>query len=109
MPSPFFYLYDFAPQNTSLSLFTLNFDRCGKLVVPHPCFDRTSSILYPFTVATLLLVSMVKRNSAQSFFERARARGSENNQESINEEEVKRELQDGTKRNYSRALELWDQ
>jgi hypothetical protein len=52
---------------------------------------------------------MTKQNSAKSFFKRARARGSENNKDSINEEEVRKELQRGMKRNYRRALALWDQ
>lgn len=52
---------------------------------------------------------MVNRNSAQSFFKLAQARGSENNKESINREQVKRELQEGTKRSYRRALALLDQ
>ena len=52
---------------------------------------------------------MANRNSGQSLFERARARGSEINKESINGEAVKRELQEATKRNYRRALALWDQ
>jgi hypothetical protein len=53
--------------------------------------------------------SMAKQNSAKNFFERARAKGSENNKDSINGEEVKRELQEATKRGYRRALTLWHQ
>jgi hypothetical protein len=52
---------------------------------------------------------MTKQNSAKSFFKRALARGSANNKDSINEEEVRKELQRGMKRNYCRALALWDQ
>lgn len=52
---------------------------------------------------------MARQNSAQTFFEQARARGSENNKESINGEKFKGKLQDGTKRNYRQALTLWDQ
>jgi hypothetical protein len=51
---------------------------------------------------------MTKRNSARDFFERARIKGSESNKESINGEEVRKELQDATKRGYRRALALWN-
>jgi hypothetical protein len=49
---------------------------------------------------------MAEQNSAKSSFDRARARGSENNKDSVNDEEVKKELQEATKRGYSRALKL---
>lgn len=52
---------------------------------------------------------MTKPKSARDFFERARIKGSESNKESINGEEVKKELQDATKRGYRRALALWGQ
>jgi len=45
-------------------------------------------------------------NSAEGFFQRARERGSENKTDIINDE-VKKELQPGTKKNYSRALAIW--
>ena len=52
---------------------------------------------------------MADQNSAQNFFARARAKGSGNNRDSINGEEVKKELQEATKRGYRWALKLWDQ
>jgi hypothetical protein len=52
---------------------------------------------------------MTKLNSARNFFERARNRGSKSNKDTVNGEEVKKELQDVTKRGYRRALELWHQ
>jgi hypothetical protein len=48
-------------------------------------------------------------NSAEDFFKRARERGAENETDIINDEEVKKELQPGTKNNYRRALALWHQ
>jgi hypothetical protein len=48
-------------------------------------------------------------NSAEGFFTRARERGAENETDIINDEEVKTELQPGTKNNYRRALALWHQ
>jgi hypothetical protein len=54
-----------------------------------------------------LAAVMPDQNAVKSFFARARARGSDSNKESVNGEEVKRELAGGTKRNYGRALALW--
>jgi hypothetical protein len=48
-------------------------------------------------------------NSAEDFFKRARERGAENETDIINDKEVKKELQPGTKNNYCRALALWHQ
>jgi hypothetical protein len=48
-------------------------------------------------------------NSAEDFFKRARECGAENETDIINDEEVKKELQPGTKNNYRRALALWHQ
>ena len=44
--------------------------------------------------------------SVAEFFQRAREKGTEENKEIVNDEEVKKELQPGTKRNYRRALAL---
>lgn len=52
---------------------------------------------------------MADQNAAQSFFARARAKGSENNRDSINGEDVKKELQEAANCNYCPALKLWDQ
>jgi len=52
---------------------------------------------------------MADQNLAKNFFARARAKDSENNKNSINGEEVKKKLQEATKRGYCRALNLWDQ
>jgi hypothetical protein len=46
-------------------------------------------------------------NPAEAFFKWARERGSGNKTDIINNEEVKKELQPGTKNNYCRALALW--
>jgi hypothetical protein len=43
-------------------------------------------------------------NSAEDFFKRPRERGAENETDIINDEEVKKELQPGTKNNYRRAF-----
>ena len=52
---------------------------------------------------------MEKPNSAKTFFERARTKGSESNKGTVNGEEVKKELSSATQRNYNRALALWQQ
>ena len=52
---------------------------------------------------------MAEQNSAKNFFEQARTKGSENNKDSINGEEVKRELPEAPKRGYRLALKLWYQ
>jgi len=64
-----------------------------------------NSFAYPVTLS----FSMTEQNSAKNFFEWARAKDSENNKDSINGEEVKRELQEATKRGYRLALKLWYQ
>jgi len=48
-------------------------------------------------------------NSTEDFFKRARERGSEIETDIVNDDEVKKELQPGTKKNYRRALVLWHQ
>jgi hypothetical protein len=48
-------------------------------------------------------------NSAENFFKWARERGAENETDISNDEEIKKELQPGTKNNYRRALALWHQ
>jgi hypothetical protein len=48
-------------------------------------------------------------NSAEGFFKRAHERGAENETDIINDEEVEKDLQPGTKNNYRRALALWHQ
>ena len=52
------------------------------------------------------LFSMAQLNSARNFFERARIKGSESNKDTVNGEEVKKELSDSTKRGYRRSLAL---
>lgn len=52
---------------------------------------------------------MADQYSAQNFFARARAKDSETNKASVKGEEIKKELQEATKRNYRRVLKLWDQ
>ena len=59
---------------------------------------RSLSIAAPFSMPTL--------NSTEDFFKRARERGSEIETDIINDDEVKKELQPGTKKNYRRALAL---
>src|SRR5271170_6074782 len=83
MPS-LFCLWDFGSPKYLALLLALNFDRCCKLVLSSPppllscCPSQT-----PFALAISFLFSMAKQNSAKSFFERARARDSENNEDSI--------------------------
>lgn len=48
-------------------------------------------------------------NSVQSLFERARLRGSKEDKDIINGEEIKTELQPSTKSGYRHALALWQQ
>jgi hypothetical protein len=48
-------------------------------------------------------------NLAEGLFKRARERGSEIKTDIVNDDEVKKELQPGTKKNYCRALALWNQ
>ncbi len=50
---------------------------------------------------------MAKQNSAKNLFERAHTKSSENNKDSINGEEVRKELQEATKRGYRRPLTLY--
>lgn len=50
---------------------------------------------------------MGQLNSAGSFFERARIKGSESNKDTVNGEEVKKELSDSMKCGYRRSLALW--
>jgi hypothetical protein len=62
---------------------------------------RSLSIAAPFSMPT--------SNSTEDFFKRARERGSEIETDIVNDDEVKKELQPGTKKNYCRALALWHQ
>lgn len=52
---------------------------------------------------------MAQLNSARNFFERARIKGSESNKDTVNGEEVKKELSDSTKNGYRRSMALWNQ
>jgi hypothetical protein len=52
---------------------------------------------------------MAQLNSARNFFERARIKGSGSNKDTVNGEEVKKELSDSTKRGCRRSLALWYQ
>ena len=58
-----------------------------------------SPLSFPMTAGT----------SAKALFNRARQTGSKIDADTVNDEEVKKELQEGTKRNYHRALDLWHQ
>jgi len=49
---------------------------------------------------------MANQSLVKNFFARARAKDSKNNKNSINEEEVKKKLQEVTKRDYYRTLNL---
>ena len=68
------------------------------------CFKLFLSLFFLSIAAPF---SMPTPNSAEDFFKRARERGSENKTDIINDEEVKKELQPGTKNNCCRALALW--
>src|SRR2546423_5962936 len=59
------------------------------------------SIAAPFSIPT--------SNSAEDFFKRACERGSEIEADIVNDDEVKMELQPGTKKNYRRASAPWHQ
>jgi hypothetical protein len=48
------------------------------------------------------------RKSVQDLFERARHRGSEQETAIVNGDEVRKELELATRKNYTRALGLWD-
>lgn len=109
MPSPSFCLWDFAPPNYLALLLALSFDRCRKLVLSFSLASWFLSFADFLCSYHFLLFSMAKPKSAKGFFDRARARGSEKNKDSVNGEEVKKELMDATKRNYRQALALWDQ
>ena len=52
---------------------------------------------------------MEKLSSAKIFFERARVKGSESNKDTVNGEEIKKDLQEATIRAYRRSMALWDQ
>lgn len=94
-------------------------DYLALLQTPSPIFSASSlvlaesfqflSALDSFARPVLIAPPMADQGSAKNFFARARAKGSETNKASVNGEEVKRELQEATKRNYRRALKLWDQ
>lgn len=62
----------------------------------------------PVQEFAVVLFSMSKISVAE-FFQRAREKGAKENKEIVNNEEVKKELQPGTKRNSRRALALWQQ
>jgi hypothetical protein len=70
----------------------------------------------PFLITGLVLFrcyliafvpSMLKPNSAEALFRRARQKGAENNKDIIDDVEIKKELQPATKRGYRRALAFW--
>lgn len=94
-------------------------DYLASLQTLSPIFSASSFVLAEYSLFLLALDSfagplllaspMADQCSVQNFFARARAKGSETNKASINGEEVKKELQEATKRNYRRALKLWDQ
>jgi hypothetical protein len=63
-------------------------------------------ILNSFAYPIALLFPIAGQNSAKSFSKRAGIKGSENNKDDINKEEVRKELQEATKRGYYQALRL---
>lgn len=79
----------------------------GTLVLAR--FSQFLLALDPFARPFILAPLMADQSSAKDFFARARAKGSEKDKASIHGEEVKKELQKATKRNYRWALKLWDQ
>ncbi|KAI9752223.1 MAG: hypothetical protein M1835_001112 [Candelina submexicana] len=110
MPSPSFCLWDFAPPNYLALLLALQFRSLPQAwSLPFSLASWLLSLPDFLCSYHFLLFSMAKLKSAKGFFNRARARGSEKNKDSVNREEVKKELQDATKRNHRRALALWDQ
>jgi hypothetical protein len=52
---------------------------------------------------------MPKKESPEEFFARSRGKGSVIKSEIVNGNKVKKDLQPGTKKNYTRALARWDQ
>jgi hypothetical protein len=67
-------------------------------------------VLISFSLAVSFQSPMAIQSSAHNLFEWARLRDSEEREDLIiNGEEVKKELQPSTKKNYSRALALWQQ
>ena len=58
---------------------------------------------------TFLVSLMPKKESPEEFFARSRGKGSIIKSEIVNREKVKKDLQPGTKKNYTRALARWDQ
>ena len=51
---------------------------------------------------------MPKKKSREEFFQRAREKGSDISKGIVNGDEVQKELQPKTWKNYARALGLWD-
>lgn len=58
---------------------------------------------------TVSVSSMPKKESTEEFFARSRGKGSGIKSEIVNGKKVKKDLQPGTKKNYTRALARWDQ
>jgi hypothetical protein len=53
---------------------------------------------------TVSVFSMPKKESTEEFFARSRGKGSGIKSEIVNGKKVKKDLQPGTKKNYTRAL-----
>ena len=51
---------------------------------------------------------MPKKKSPEEFFQRARKKGSDISKGIVNGDEVRKELQPKTGKNYARALGLWE-
>jgi len=79
-------------------LLALDFNRCCKLVLSFFLASWLLSLPDSFALDIFLLFSMAGQNLAKNFFERAWARGSDSNKDSINGKEVKKEFQEGTKK-----------
>jgi hypothetical protein len=96
MPSPFSCRSYFHIPNTSKIKSSID---CRKVSVP-----SHFSILISFAPVAAFRFPMPPQSSAHNLFERARLRGSEKNKGIVDGEEVKKELQPGTKGNCHRAL-----
>jgi hypothetical protein len=57
---------------------------------------------------TVLVSSMPKKELTEEFFARSRGKGSSVKSEIVNGKKVKKDLQPGIEKNYTRALARWD-
>jgi hypothetical protein len=73
----------------------------------YPRFYQLASNARPPSLHIAAPFSMPTLNPAEDFFKRARERSSEIETDNVNDDEVKKELQPGPKKNYNRAVALW--